>query len=209
MLVCRNFILSFPPTILSHFVSPTPLSLVHFCCLCMISVLHSPLYLPPASPQPSISRSLYRNRSFLRIPLAARPRFSSLRSLRFVLPHSAKVKGMPPIPFPPKFTSSTCFSAVLQRSRIVLCILHALYGMQRRICDVFLPLQEHGLIFMIASCLHATVLVPSETKVKADLISYTLSTSKVQCYVYMSALIFLHVGKPTCISDIACSVHAL
>lgn len=80
------------------FVSPTPLSLVHFCCLCMISVLHSPLYLPPASPQPSISRSLYRNRSFLRIPLAARPRFSSLRSLRFVLPHSAKVKGMPSPP---------------------------------------------------------------------------------------------------------------
>lgn len=123
------------------FVSPTPLSLVHFCCLCMISVLHSPLYPPPASPQPSISRSLYRNRSFLRIPLAARPRFSSLRSLRFVLPHSAKVKGMPSPPPtlpPPKFTSSTCFSAVPQRSRVVLCILHALYGMQRRICDVFL-----------------------------------------------------------------------
>lgn len=89
-----------PPTILSHFVSPARLSLVLFCCLCMISVLHSPLYLPPASPQPSISRSLYRNRSFLRIPLAARPRFSSLRSLRFVLPHSAKVKEMPPPPPP-------------------------------------------------------------------------------------------------------------
>lgn len=103
-----EFILSSPPTILSHFVSPARLSLVLFCCLCMISVLHSPLYLPPASPQPSISRSLYRNRSFLRIPLAARPRFSSLRSLRFVLPHSAKVKEMPPLPptpllpYPPK-----------------------------------------------------------------------------------------------------------
>lgn len=96
-----EFILPSPPTILSHFVSPARLSLVLFCCLCMISVLHSPLYLPPASPQPSISRSLYRNRSFLRIPLAARPRFSSLRSLRFVLPHSAKVKEMPPPPPPP------------------------------------------------------------------------------------------------------------
>lgn len=81
-----------------HFESPTPLYLVHFCSMCVISVLHSPLYLPPASPRPSISRSLYRNRSFLRIPLAARPRFSSLRSLRFVLHHSAEVKGMCPLP---------------------------------------------------------------------------------------------------------------
>lgn len=33
-----------------------------------------------------------------------------------------------------------------------------------------------------------------------DLISYTWWTSKVQCYVYMSALVSLHVGKPTWIS---------
>lgn len=104
----------FPPTILSNFVSRTPLSLTHFCCLCMISVLRSPLYLPPASPQPSISRSLYRNRSFLRIPLAARPRFSSLRSLRFVLPRSTKVKGMPSHPAPP---SSRCSHASVQFHR--------------------------------------------------------------------------------------------
>lgn len=100
-MICQYVgIVFFAPAFLSHFVSPTRLSLLHCCCLCMISVLHSPLYLPPASLQPFASRSLYRNRSFLRIPLAARPRFSSLRSLRFVLPHGAQIKGMPH-PTPP------------------------------------------------------------------------------------------------------------
>lgn len=57
--------------------------------VCMISVpILLFIFLPPLC-NPFASRSLYRNRSFLRIPLAARPRFSSLRSLRFVLPHSA------------------------------------------------------------------------------------------------------------------------
>ncbi|PWA25931.1 hypothetical protein CCH79_00001713 [Gambusia affinis] len=45
-------------------------------------------------------RSLYRNRSFLRIPLAARPRFSSLRSLRPYLEEPRNVivhKGVEPL----------------------------------------------------------------------------------------------------------------
>ncbi|MED6251342.1 Disks large 5, partial [Ataeniobius toweri] len=45
-------------------------------------------------------RSLYRNRSFLRIPLAARPRFSSLRSLRPYLEEPRNVivhKGAEPL----------------------------------------------------------------------------------------------------------------
>lgn len=149
------------------FVSPTPLSLVHFCCLCMISVLHSPLYLPPASPQPSISRSLYRNRSFLRIPLAARPRFSSLRSLRFVLPHSAKVKGMPspPYPSPPQVHvvhMLQCSSTEEQSSPVHFTC--TIWNAEENLW-CFSP-QEHGLIFMIASYLHATELVPSENKSK-------------------------------------------
>ncbi|KAL0964592.1 hypothetical protein UPYG_G00326160 [Umbra pygmaea] len=48
----------------------------------------------------SVSRSLYRNRSFLRIPLAARPRFSSLRSLRPYLEEPRNViihKGAEPL----------------------------------------------------------------------------------------------------------------
>ncbi|XP_055758844.1 disks large homolog 5-like isoform X8 [Salvelinus fontinalis] len=48
----------------------------------------------------SKDRSLYRNRSFLRIPLAARPRFSSLRSLRPYLEEPRNVivhKGAEPL----------------------------------------------------------------------------------------------------------------
>lgn len=58
-------------------------------------------------PPPAL-RALYRNRSFLRIPLAARPRFSSLRSLRFVSPLCASDSRMllrsraAPHPLPPQ-----------------------------------------------------------------------------------------------------------
>lgn len=106
MLVCRSFyfILSHNSRLILHHQHLSVLSAIS---VCMILVLRSLLYLPPAPPQPYISRSLYRNRSFLRIPLAARPRFSSLRSLRFVLLHSANAKGMHPDPS--KFTCISTF----------------------------------------------------------------------------------------------------
>lgn len=44
---------------------------------------------------------------------------------------------------------------------------------------------------------------------KLPLIRSTWWASKVQCYVCISALVSLHVRKPTQMSDIACSVHAL
>ena len=100
------------------------------------------IFLPSVSLQPSASRSLYRNRSFLRIPLAARPRFSSLRSLRFVLAQSAKTKGMPHPPFPWVHVVPMLQCSWVENTEEQEC--------KRRICDVFFfPPQERGLIFRL------------------------------------------------------------
>lgn len=70
--VCSFVLLSLSPESLA-------LNEFMFCLLPSLLLFLSPSYLSPES-----FRYLYRNRSFLRIPLAARPRFSSLRSLRLV-----------------------------------------------------------------------------------------------------------------------------
>lgn len=89
---------------LSHLTFVTPLSLT---LLLFLGDICPPFSSLSSSCLSVTSRSLYRNRSFLRIPLAARPRFSSLRSLRFVFPQCYK-QGNAPHPSP-KFT---CFIAV-------------------------------------------------------------------------------------------------
>lgn len=86
-------------------------------CVCVCPLLSASRF----STSLHVSRFLYRNRSFLRIPLAVRPRFSSLRSLRFVLPRGAAGVAMPVtppltplLPEPPSFA---CLSAVRQMPR--------------------------------------------------------------------------------------------
>lgn len=168
----------------------------------MISVFHFPLYLPLASLQPSTSRSLYRNRSFLRIPLAARPRFSSLRSLRFVPSHSDTNKDMPP-PFPqpsPQSMLSTCNSWIEKKEdQKGLWGLCGLYGMQK---EVFIYLFILYFFFNppqelcnseTDGCLHAAVwFVPEDTEL---LIRYTFNFKGLVLFM-CPAHISLHVRKP-------------
>lgn len=154
----------------------------------MISVFHFPLYLPLASLQPSTSRSLYRNRSFLRIPLAARPRFSSLRSLRFVPSHSDTNKDMPP-PFPqpsPQPMLSTCNSWIEKKEdQKGLWGLCGLYGMQK---EVFIYLFFLYFFFLThpKSCVILRQMVVCMQQCDLCLRTQnswldTLSTSKVWC----------------------------
>lgn len=109
--ICCFIFLSY--IFLSHFCISTPYCILrYFLFLSSLSRYDFALPFSPVSSSylsiPLTSRSLYRNRSFLRIPLAARPRFSSLRSLRFVLCHSATNKGMCPHPLPQLRCSHAC-----------------------------------------------------------------------------------------------------